>query len=124
MKIERLRAWSDELARGLGETVGRDLAEIREGINLGALEAYRLWDGAAYMVTRLEGRTLTCCCYRGERVAEALAWVLERGPLLGFDRVIFHTRRKGLARLLRDFEPAQLETIYEIPVKLTERAAA
>lgn len=124
MKIERIRAWSAELAEGLGETVGRDLAEIREGVNLGWLEAYRLWDGAAYMVTRHEGRTLTCCCYRGERVAEALAWVLSRGPALGFDCVRFHTSRRGLPRLLRDFAPVELETIYEIKGPAAARAAA
>lgn len=117
MRIEKLSAWSAELAAGLGDTVGRDAEEIREGIEAGWLEAYRLFDGRAYMVTRTEGRTLTCCCYRGERVAEAVAWVLERAPRIGVDRIVFHTRRPGLARLLRQFKPALLETVFEIPAR-------
>jgi len=103
MKIEKIRQWCPELDQGLSLTFGRDRDAIARGVNNGWLEAYRLWDGAAYMVTRVEHGELTCCCYQGERVIEAMRWMRATCARLGLHAIRFHTQRPGLQRLLHEF---------------------
>lgn len=116
MKIEKVRQWTDELDRGLSQTFAHDYDAIVEGVNRGWLEAYRLWDGEAYMVTRVERGVLTCCCYQGARVCEAMRWMRARSVALGLSAIVFYTKRRGLPRLLREFEPEAEETVYRIKV--------
>lgn len=103
MKIEKIHIWCPELEEGLRDTFGRDHDAIVDGVNRYGLEAYRLFDGEAYMVTRVEKGVLTCCCYQGARVVEAMRWMTERARALGLHAINFHTRRPGLKRLLREF---------------------
>lgn len=118
MKIEKIHPWTGELDRGLEGTYGHDYAQIVEGVNRRWLEAYRLWDGAAYMVTRVENGVLTVCCYRGSRVLEAARWLRSRAAELKLSGFVFFTRRPGLARLLRagGLPFAQEETVYRLEV--------
>jgi len=116
MVIEKVRPWCEELERGLADTFGHDRDAIVEGVNGGWLEAYRLWHGQAYMVTRVERGELTCCCYQGARVCEAMRWMRAQSSRLGLTAIVFFTRRPGLPRLLREFQPAAEETVYRIKV--------
>lgn len=116
MKIEKIRQWCPEVEQGLSDTFGHDHDAIVEGVNQGWLECYRLWDGQAYMVTRVERGVLTCCCYQGARVCEAMRWMRARASALGLHAIVFFTRRRGLARLLREFGPSAEETVYRIAV--------
>jgi hypothetical protein len=104
VKFEKVRPWCEELDRGLAQTFGHDHDAIVAGVNSGYLEAYRMWDGAAYMVTRVEKGVLTVCCYQGERVVEAMRWMNARSRMLGLHAIVFYTRRPGLARLLKEFD--------------------
>lgn len=116
MKIEKLRRWCPELEAGLSLTFGRDHDQIVEGVDRGWLEAYRLWDGAAYMVTRTELGVLTCCCYQGSRLVEAMDWMRARSSALGLKAIVFHTRRPALARLLRKFRFEHEEHVFRAEV--------
>jgi hypothetical protein len=116
MQLEKIRPWTPELDKGLSETFGHDYRALVEGVNGGWLEAYRLWAGQAYMVTRVERGTLTCCCYQGARVCEAMRWMRAQSVRLGLQHILFFTRRPGLARLLREFQPVAEETVYRIKV--------
>ena len=58
MKIEKLPRWCQEADEGLSETFDRDHDELVRLVNAGQLELFRLWDGAAYMVTRTDRRLL------------------------------------------------------------------
>lgn len=100
MMFEKIRQWTPELEAGLSQTLRRDRDAIAEGVNRGWLEAYRLWGGEAYMVTRVERGVLTVCCYQGKRVAEAMLWMRGRASTLGLTSILFFTQRPGLARLL------------------------
>jgi len=108
VKFEKIRSWCDELDRGLSETLREDRELLADGVNGGWLEAYRMWDGQAYMITRVERGKLTCCCYQGARVVEAMQWMWDRARALGLTDIVFFTRRPGLARLLRRF-PFELD---------------
>jgi hypothetical protein len=103
MKIEKVRPWCAELDQGLSETLRRDRQSLMDGVNGGWLEAYRLWDGQAYMVTRVERGTLTCCCYQGSRVVDAMRWMRARALKLGLTDIVFFTQRPALAKLLKEF---------------------
>lgn len=100
MMFEKIREWTPELEAGISQAMGRDRDALAEGVNRGWLEAYRLWGGEAYMVTRVERGVLTVCCYQGKRVAEAMLWMRGRSMQLGLSAIVFFTKRPGLARLL------------------------
>jgi hypothetical protein len=103
MKIEKIYPWCGELDQGLSEVFGNDYDAIVRGVNARHLEAYRMWDGAAYMITRVELGVLTCCCYQGARVVEAMRWMRGRSAALGLHAIVFYTQRPALARLLKEF---------------------
>lgn len=116
MKIEKVFPWSAELDTGLSDVFGRDYAAIVKGVNRRWLEAYRLWDGEAYMVTRVEHGVLTCCCYQGSRVVEAMRWMRGRSAALGLKAIDFHTKRPALQRLLREFRFELDEYVFRAEV--------
>jgi|SRR5581483_5882640 len=116
MKIEKIRQWTPELEAGLSQTFGRDHDLIVESVNKGWLEAYRLWDGEAYMITRVELGVLTCCCYQGGRLVEAMDWMRARSSALGLTAIVFHTKRPALARLLRKFNFQHEEHVFRAEV--------
>jgi hypothetical protein len=113
VNIERIRNWTPELEEGLCYALGGDRDIIAAAVNAGRLEAFRLFGGEAYMVTRVERGTITVCCYQGARVREAAEWLFERKKQLGLGPVRFHTRRPGLARLLKGFGFEHKEHVFE-----------
>ena len=117
MKIERIRQWTGEADEGLCYAVGRDRDEIAAGVNSGGLELFRLWEGAAYMVTRTRLGTVTVCCYQGARLVEAAEWLFEHARRLGLRKVRFHTERPALARLLKSFSFEHIEHVFEARVR-------
>ncbi len=115
--VERIHPWNEEAEAGLSQTFGHDRELIIKGVNVGSLELWKLWHGKAWMVTRVEAGVLTCCCYQGERVADAMAAMVEDSHRLGLKAIQFFTRRPGLARLLADFHPMPQETVYRIELR-------
>lgn len=114
MIIERIRTWTSEADLGLCYAVALDREELVAGVNRGRLELFRLWDGEAYMVTRVERGTVTVCCYQGARLLEAAAWVIARARELGLRRLRYHTKRPAIARLVRKAIAMQLlEHVFE-----------
>jgi hypothetical protein len=116
LKVELIRHWCDEAERGLSETFGHDRGLIVHGVEVGVLELWKLWDGDAWMVTRVEAGVLTCCCYQGVAVRDAMRAMVGECRRLNLRAIQFFTRRKGLVRLLRDFEPEEQETVYRIAI--------
>lgn len=116
MQIERMREWTVEAEEGLCYAVGDDRDVIAASVNAGRLECFRLMGGAAYMVTRVERGTLTVCCLQGAHAHQVAEWVFARARELGLARVRFHTRRPGLARLLKRFAFAHYEHVFEARV--------
>jgi hypothetical protein len=122
MKIEKIYPWNDEAERGLSLTFGRDRDQIIEGVNKRWLECYRLFDGAAYMVTRVEKGALTCCCYQGARLIDTTRWMRAQCQRYGLREIRFHTQRPALQRLLRREFPFQLDE-YVFRLEVDQRAA-
>lgn len=116
MKIEKIFPWSDEADRGLSMCLGRDREAIIRGVNERGLECYRLWDGQAYMVTRVQEGELTCCCYQGSRLVEACAWMRAQCQRLGLTAIRFHTKRPALERLLHKFNFEHEEHVFRCKV--------
>lgn len=116
MKIERIRQWTQEAEEGLCYALGEDRDIIAASVNAGRLELFRLFEGEAYMVTRVERGTVTVCCYQGGRTREAAEWLFEHARRLGLGRVRFHTRRPGLARLLKGKGFEHREHVFEARV--------
>lgn len=116
MKIEKIYPWSDEADRGLSRALRGERDEIVAGVNARGLECYRLWDGTAYMVTRVEAGELTVCCYQGGRTIEACAWVRAQCQRLGLRSIRFHTPRPALQRLLKKFNFKLDEYVYRCEV--------
>lgn len=112
--IERRAALDDDARAMLGPTFGRDGAEIEAGIDAGALQLWRLWGGAAWMVTRTQHNVLTVCCYAGRDVAAMAAAVARQARAQGVREVVFFTASRALPRLLRraglKFQPER--TVY------------
>lgn len=114
MIIERLRTWTSEADIGLCYAIGADREELVAGVNRGGLELFRLWDGEAYMVTRVQRGTITVCCYQGARLLEAAAWVIARARALGLRRIRYHAKRPAIARLVRRVIAMELlEQVFE-----------
>jgi hypothetical protein len=114
LKFERREKWCVEADAGLSETFGHDYELIVQGVNAGALELWKLWDGEAWMVTRMEAGVLTCCCYQGAHVRDAMQHMVDNAKRLGLKAIVFFTKRPGLARLLAEFKPQPEETVYRI----------
>lgn len=118
IQIEKIRAWTPACEAGLAAALGEDRDQIVRAVHAGALECYRLFNGAAYMVTRYEpdSSVLTVCCYQGVRAREACAWLMRECGRRGIRSLRFYTRRPALARLLKPWPFELREYVFEAQV--------
>jgi hypothetical protein len=110
-------AWAPAADTGLSETFGFDYDALVKGVNAGVLELWKLWDGEAWAITRVEAGTLTCCCYQGRDARAWMAWLMEQGRRMGLTAVVFYTKRRGLARMFQQYGFLEQETVYRAPVQ-------
>lgn len=87
---------------------------IKAQIKSGEAELFRV--GRAFFVTRLEGDELVIVSLAGENLAVASNIIFDAAQKVGCKSIRFHTKRKGLARMLKQFKPKYVETIYRIEV--------
>lgn len=116
MKIVKVPHWTREAEQGLGETLRGDADLLRQQVNDGIAELWRI-ENHSWMITRVEdlpGRKpeLVVCCYKGKDLRTVGDLILTQANRQDFGSIRFHTRRKGLNRLLHKFEFDYLETIY------------
>jgi len=115
MKIVR-EQWSTEAVHGLGETL-RDCEDLlREQVESGAAELWRIEDHS-WMITRTEYFTkrkpeLVVCCYKGCDLNAVTQVILDTAIQQDFGSIRYHTRRKGLNRLVENLGFEFMETIY------------
>ena len=123
VKFER-QQWSQEAAEGLGETL-RDCEDLlREQVESGAAELWRVEDHS-WMITRTEyfpnrRPELVVCCYKGEDLNRVTQAILENALKQGFGSIRYHTRRKGLNRLVQDLGFEFMESIYHKQIEKLE----
>lgn len=69
-----------------------------------------------YMVLRIDRNELVCVALVGRNAIEVVETLIELAKTNQCDTVRFHTKRRGVPRLLKQFNPVQGETAYRIPV--------
>jgi len=115
MNIVR-KPWSEEAAQGLGETL-RDCGDLlREQVENGIAELWLIEDHS-WMITRTEyfpsrKPELVVCCYKGQDLNTVTKVILDTAIKNGFGSIRYHTRHKGLNRLVQDLGFEFMETIY------------
>jgi hypothetical protein len=117
LRIEKVAQWCDEAERGLNQTLGYDRDQIVAAVTSGVCELWRLWDGEAWAVTRVEMGVLTCCCYQGTGARAWMRWLMEQGERMKLTAIQFYSRRPGLQRMFSEFKFEALETVYRAEVK-------
>ena len=116
MAIIKHRHWSPEAEKGLHETL-RDCGELlRQQVESGVAELWEI-DDHSWMITRVEHwphqkPELVICCYQGRDLHTVGKAIVASAKAQGFGSIRYHTRHKGLNRLLKDFQFDYLETIY------------
>lgn len=70
----------------------------------------------AFFVTRLEDTELVIVALAGENLATAATEIFNAAQKIGCQSIRFHTKRKGLARMLKSFKPSYVETVYRVEV--------
>lgn len=117
LTIEKVPTWAPAADIGLSETFGHDYEALVRGVNAGALELWRLWDGEAWAITRVEAGVLTCCCYQGRDARAWMQWLMQQGRRMGLSAIVFYTKRRGLARMFKEYGFLEQETVYRAPVQ-------
>ena len=117
MAIIKHRHWSHAADKGLSETL-RDGGELlRQQVESGVAELWEI-DSHSWMITRAEAwpdhkPELVICCYQGRDLTTIGKAIVASAKTQGFGSIRYHTRHKGLNRLLKPFEFEFLETIYQ-----------
>jgi len=111
------QSWSDDAEQGLGETLRNDTELLRQQVDSGTAELWRVNDHS-WMITRVEpvpGRKpeLVVCCYKGRDLNTVTQHIMQAAIKNGFGSIRYHTRRKGLNRLVQDLGFEFMETIYQ-----------
>jgi hypothetical protein len=101
--------WSDEAAKALASTFHSDdafdaAAHIRDGVISGRLELWRI-DQESWAVTQAWEGKLLAWCYVGRNVIGFVETFLRIAKDNGLTDLSFATRRKGLPRMLKRFNP-------------------
>ncbi len=116
MKIQKITHWTLQAEQGLGETLNDDAELLKQQVNSGIAELWCI-DNESWMITRVEdlpGRKpeLVVCCYKGKDLNQVGDLILAQSKKQDFGSIRFHTKRKGLNRLLSKFNFQFLESIY------------
>jgi len=108
--------WSQEAAQGLGETL-RDCEDLlREQVEQGITQLWRI-ENHSWMITRTEHfpnrkPELVVCCYKGQDLNNVTQEIMKSAINNGFGSIRYHTKRKGLNRLVQDLGFEFMECIY------------
>ncbi len=105
---------SADVAKVLNPAFVDDAELITSQIKSGAVDLLSV--GNAFFVTRLEDKELVIVALAGENLAVAASEIFNAAQKVGCQSIRFHTKRKGLARMLKAFQPNYVETVYRIEV--------
>lgn len=116
MAIVQHTQWSQQAEDGLSETLRDCKPLLIEQIESGTAQLWEI-DGHSWMITRVEHwpnqpPELVICCYQGSDLNSVGEKIVASAKAQGFGSLRYHTRHKGLNRLLKAFEFEFLETVY------------
>lgn len=116
MKLYQHTTWTDEAEAGLCDSLHDDKAIIKDQIENGISQLWYIQNVDSWMVTRTETqgdkKVLAICCYQGQELHTIGKEIIKAATEQGFDGLRYHTRRKGLNRLLHDFDFEHQESVY------------
>lgn len=115
MQIEQ-KAWSEKAKQGLDETLHDCTDLLREQVDTGVAQLWHIGDHS-WMITRVERfpdrkPELVVCCYKGRDLNTVTQIIMASAINQGFGSIRYHTRRKGLNRLVSNLGFEYMETIY------------
>ena len=120
LKIQHLKCWVNEADEGLLISVNDDYDEIKAQVNNGISRLYKLNDGEAWLVTRIESigsrLELVGLCFEGKNFATWAKVIISEARKAGIDCVRFHVRNEAVARLVRFSGAKKRETVYEVKI--------
>lgn len=87
-----------------------------DAVKAGAAQAYEANDWQTVIVVRFDGDELVICCAIGSELKPALDAMIPKAKAAGITSVRFHTQRKGLARMLKDYGPTFYEYVYKVEI--------
>lgn len=111
--IEKIKLTAD-VEKVLEPAFCDDADFIKNQIISGAAELFKV--NSAFFVTRIEEKELVIVALAGRDLTSAAKIIFEAAKSIGCQSIRFHTKRKGLARLLSDLKPKYVETVYKIEV--------
>ena len=89
---------------------------IKRDIESNAAQLFECSDNT-YLVLRIEGTELIILALVGKHAIEIMDFCVRIARAKGLPSVRFHTARPGLARLVKQFHPVELERVYKVDVK-------
>ena len=90
---------------------------LLDAVVSGEAKAYEVNNWESTWIVRADGSELVFCCVIGKNLAAALEAMHPIAKAQGFTTVRFHTQRKGLARLLKNWGPTFTEYVYKVSIK-------
>ena len=113
LHIPQLTAVAEEKLRAAGDPI--IWQGIRADIEAGRSQLFLCPDDT-YIVLALDDDEIIFVAMAGQNAVGAMETVLEIARVLGLQYVRFHTARKGLARLIKQYKPECVQSIYRITV--------
>lgn len=104
---------AEQLLSGAGD---RDLwVLIRRDLMMDRAQLFECPD-QTYLVIRVEGIELIILAFVGKNAIAVMDFCVRLARAKGLESVRFHTSRPGLARLVKQFNPIELERVYKVMV--------
>ena len=93
----------------------REWPVVADEVMEGHIELFRINDDS-FALTRIETEIneLVIVGYIGQRLTEFADAMIRLAKSNGIESIRFHSRRPGLARLIRKLSPQRLETVYRV----------
>lgn len=112
MKLER--ATADQIGGHIGTAAGDDLTGILDEIRQGIAEAWRVDEGAAWLVTRIEGRELVVVCFEGRDLLRLTRDLFTVARQQGLETIRAHAKHRGIFRMFRMLGAQEAERVYRL----------
>ncbi len=116
MEIEKLAELPPDIEERLTPQLGNEWPRIADDLRCGRSELFSINGGESLAITRYETdlKELVLCAYQGKAVLDFARVMVEVAKKNGALSIRYHTRRKGMARLLAEFGAVETETIYTV----------
>ena len=120
MRIRKIEGLPPHFAERIAPHVpANEWCRLADDIREGYAELFEIDGGDSVAVTRLETdiEELVVCAYQGRNAMEFARMICEIAKRNGAKTLRYHTRRKGMARLLADLGALETETVYTVTLQ-------